>query len=450
MKKIVTFIACILLGVIAVFPIVLSQYPNLLDISETVRYKSNSLLSLTHYAFTEKDRFRPLYYLARFPVSRLCEYSVQCYFVTYGVFVGIAAYMLYIMVRSNFVFVVVGFFLFCNPIIVDAFWRFGAAETTLGFLLLLSCFLYARKLYTPLCICLILGSMSKESFVYYLPVFLVGVWLDKKRYHALLIILLTTTMFLLLLPRWMNAMTTSDSYASSITVGPTQIMTMVHIMYSYMQQYYPLILASVASLIAVYFSVPKVRVVIFLVALLVVGLAPLIMTNNVQAYYLLPTLYINVLLMGYVLKYYLSKSKTRPFIVLVSVYCVAIILFLPNTVERMRHWSSDYAGDNLLILWIRKNESNYSTIRIEGRSEYQGALVFLLHDAQFTGQKTPKNSFVCESEGDYVTGCSRQSFSDLPRSVLLTEEYRDGNVTALCSEASILNSAVCKWRVYTE
>ncbi len=448
-ENLLVIVLSIVFGIAFISPQLTHTYPSLLDIAETVNYKSNSLANISSY-IVEPNRFWPLHYLVRIPLSRACGYIGRCYFEVYGVMVGFTILTtLTLSKRKLLVFPIVACY-FISPITVDSFWRLGVSETILGICLVLSLVLYIRRYYFFLFVTLLLGCLTKETFIYYLPVFIYALWVDHKRGYLLAVSVLFITYACMLFPRLFLALSTHGSYPSSLVVSPAHGFVIGKIFWQYVSQFVPFMLSMIVLVVYVVRNkLANHREFLVPTLLLLFGLIPIFTIQNIQAYYLLPTFLVSMCLLIVSFNDVAESNKLTSMIFFAILVCCTTPFSFGATLGRMQYWKADYVGDDALISWLQSHAQSYVGYYLDGRSEYQEALVYLLNDNQFTGNTSLQ--FSCSSTLDgRGTQCIRENKNAVQKYVTITGNSQSTGATNVCSPQGLLYEKTCKWHVSVE
>lgn len=451
-QRVKFLVVCLLCGIFIILPQLVHRYPDLLDVAETVSYKQENLISNIQQSFVEQDRFRPLYSAVRVIVSKTFGYNERYYFISHGILIGLTMFMILNLASPNqwLVLMPLVFLLFISPYTVDAYWRLGTAEPIMGFLLIGSYVLFVKRKYVWLIVFLSLGALSKETFIVYFPVFLYGLRMRGQKNIRILLRVIFITYFLLLLPRVLLALSGGQSYPAAIALHPNNISGMVHVILKYFVIAYPLLLVTgIISFFLVKFRLNDKKEIRMILLLLIAGLVPIILTNNVQFYYLLPTLITLCALCVLTADKLIIMFKTRHAVI--GLYIVVIIcslLLIGHTVKRAVFWFNDYTGDNTLIAWILSDSRRYSRISLEGRLEYYNALRFMLNDPLLSKNYIRRGSYTCETQTDgYSVKCNIAEPMTTQLAARITQAEIGKPSFDLCSMDVLLHEKVCKWYI---
>lgn len=418
-----------LIGLIFILPQLQFKYPNLLDISETVSNKSNGFINTLSYSFHSQARFRPIYDLSRYVYSTLFGLNARLYFITFGLILGLTLFVDWLVTdpkKENPWLILILVLLLISPITIDTYWRLGVAENLFTLFLLSSVYFALKNKGFALIASLIFTMASKETAIFFIPCFILFLFWKKEYLWTTVLAGFLAIYLPFLVPRLIN--TSSDSYTQLFKIDLARnALTMSTYFHSF-PAFFLLLLA--ATLGYTYTKVKKTCQPedTFLFLLSWTSLLPVAFFNNVQAYYLFPSLNLIVL---FCLRLTGKRAKPR---LLFFISFLVIFISLPSVIKMAKYWASGYAGDAALISFLRNyHPSNDFRYFAEGRMEYVNSIHLLLSD--FDKKKISFSAKIDEFQGIPNT-----------KSILFTENSNyAGKILPLCYKPLFSNIERCKW-----
>lgn len=378
----VLFVLCFCFSFIYVAPQMRFIYPNLIDVVETWAI-GTSVWENTYTEFFNPLRFWPTLKFERSLMNTVFAYWPPAYFMYFASMLALTVYGVISVVRTKkadwILPVYIVFVMFISPVTVDTYWRLGAAETVFTLLLVASVYTILTKRHVWTVMLLVAFMATKESAVFYIPVYLL-VFLVKKRFREFIFLSVVYLGFMYKISSLVAYAFTHDTYTSMITRSIPDGIRMVMHMFSF-HPYYSFTLW-VAIILFAYRMLTRSRggspqrwewgYVFF--ALCMAGILTLVSFQNMyQPYYAFPWMSTVVIWMAWELTH---TERIVSYIIVTAMVIAAILLRIPTaTFQTMELWHSDYAGDNALIAYIEKTHTvyRYSFVR-EYRPEYAPAL----------------------------------------------------------------------------
>jgi len=294
----------------------------------------------------------------------------------------------------------------------------------------LSIYAVMNKQYARVIVFQYVLMLTKESAVYYVPIFLL-ILLMRKKTHEFFLLGLGYGLFLWKLHMLVNYALIHPGYTSMMSKSFHDVLDMiVHIMDEY--GYYVIVLWSAFVLYLYRISgfmngkVSKTEWGHYLLLFNIAGICTLVSFHNkYQPYYAFPWVVTCIIWISWELVR-TTHVIQRAAIVLLSVIFIAMsVPYL--TLLQMKRWNNDYAGDNALIELIEKTKTSRSyLLKQEYRPEYSVALRYLSESRKWP-VNTPLRVAIFSS-GD---------------SQKLTES------TPVCKK-TFFGTMYCKWVVYEE
>lgn len=428
-KKIdyILFALCIVVSVIWLSPQIRLSQPNLLDIAETWSF-GTEVVHNTIREFTNLDRFRPIYALERTVLNALFFYQQHYYFLFFSVLLGSTLFLSITLAKhktySWYVYGLVCMIILVSPITVDTYWRLGTAENFFTLALMLSVYFIMHFRYIWATLWLIVLMFSKETAIFYIPIFLVLLYM-KKKYVICTALGIGYTWFVFKAYRLIVfAQHTPGQYTSLFSASLESIQEML-VYYVTVNVYYVTLFA--VSLGLFLYRTWNKRTQrdewgYLYIALVGVGVGSLLFFHNkFQPYYMFPAV---VMIVSF-LALELNRASTKlRFAVIVYSLVLFVSLQVPLSAwERANFWQSDYVADGVLIGQIEKTiHLRKYTFTRPYRPELQPALDVLY--AQHPYEKEAKQyTIYAADEGDNIAG-----------------------VETLCG-TTIIGIKVCKWSI---
>lgn len=364
------FILCILLSSIFLLPQILLREPNFLDVSETWAF-GTSVIQAVRAEFVSLDRFRPLFVFERSTLNRVFLYYQPYYFAFFALLLSLTLFFVYIVsqkkVMSYWLYIISSIFLLVSPITIDTYWRLGVTENVFALVLLVCIFFLFRARYLFFTVFLFLFIGSKETALFYIPVFLVVLVLRRRFMEAVL----ASVVYILFAMRIYSLARYASVHPFVYTaIFSASLSSLVDMMQYYIQTYiFYGALVGISLCLFVYrirkhhrrFWYARYASEFIFISFIIIGfVALLFFPNRNQPYYMFPLM---VTIMTY-LTWELARTTfaLRIFSVL---YCM-LIFFLAGipaqTFSRMLYWHNDYVGDGVLVAEIRRtvNRHKYS------------------------------------------------------------------------------------------
>lgn len=360
------------------------QHPNFIDVVET-RMLGTQVLTNTIGEFSNQMRFWPALKFERSVLNAVSMGYSQIYFFYFSLLLAATVYMLFAMSykrqRSIVMYVVTFVFVYISPVTVDTYWRLGAAETLFTFFLVFSVWALKVGRYGWMTVFLIGLMTTKESAVFYVPVYLC-VLLWRRRHDILGVVGILYGAFLVKIILLVQYALTHSTYTSMLTNSVSGVVYMIlHIVTFY--SFYVMIAWGACVLFAYRIisqlkggRLGKIEFSYVFFALTLSGICTLVAFRNVfQPYYAFPFIITGITWLLYELNY-----VTVPIVrgVIIFLFGLFLIIGIPQqTLQRMIYWQKDYAGDNVLIEEIRRHPSIQYRLAREYRPEYAPGLKYI-------------------------------------------------------------------------
>ncbi|KKQ38538.1 MAG: hypothetical protein US54_C0008G0013 [Candidatus Roizmanbacteria bacterium GW2011_GWA2_37_7] len=417
------------MGVLYILPQAWINSFNLLDIAETILAPSNngSLMQVVESSYTDVARFRPVYTISRFLLNSILS-SANQYFFVYGLILGITLYITTVIQKqinkvNNLVFLILLPALLFNPVTIDTFWRLGTAENLFTLFLLLCLYSFIAKKKWFVYISFIVFIFSKETAIFFIPVFILYLYGNKKYRQLVIVLFLGVIYSLLLLPRVVTA-NNARQYTALFT---TNITDNIYILIQYFREFPQIYILLIVILLIFFFNVFiskhrhnfKMRGLVIM--LVFTSLFSLLFFDNIQAYYLFPYLMLSFLTLNIEFGY---LKKKYVYIVVIFSLCI-LVMNRHLTYEKMKFWQSDYASDAILLNYLEKNPDETYYIDPSNRIDHIDAFEYLLKEKY---KQNPKRAnIIISRDHEYI---------------IQYGVYQD-----LCSK-TFFESKVCRWKVF--
>lgn len=424
---------CVLLSILYVFPQMRLVDPNFIDIAETWS-NGTSVWSNTIGEFSNKTRFWPVLKFERSILNAVFMYRAPLYFMYFSMMLATTVFVLILIVthRKKIIWIILllCILMYVSPITIDTYWRLGAAETMFALLLVLSIFACMQKKYTYAIVFLFMLMATKESAIFYIPMYMLVFFMQKRGYESVVLgmgyIVFLLKMYVLVL----HALN-EPGYTSMMSKSIGDIAKMgMHTIESY--GFYILILWC-SIILYVYririFTKGKVFTFEwghFFLLLNIAGICTLLSFRNMyQPYYAFPLLVTSVMWIVWEL------MQTRTLIQYGMATFLGIVFFVMQipfmTMMRMEYWQNDYVGDNALIRVLEETKGSHTyTFERSYRPEYTPAMQLLSEV-----RKWPSYGM----EHMFIT--------------LMNDRVQSSEVTPLCGK-TFFGTASCKWAIYKD
>ncbi len=421
------YFLCLLISGVFLLPQMRFPYPNFIDVVETL-FIGTAVFQNTLGEFSNQMRFWPALKFERSILNAVFAGHPQLYFFYFSVLLATTVYMMFRIVhgknRNLITTVFIFILLYISPVTVDTYWRLGAAETLFTLFLVSSIYTLTTKRYGWTIVFLAGLMATKESAIFYIPIYL-GIFLLQKRYVATLILGILYGGFLVKMYELIVYAVTHQHYTSMLTTTAQGIGEMaLHII-----QFYPF-----------YITIVWITLILFLyrrlwgqgkiqskawdmgyvfLALCLAGIVTLVsFQNTYQAYYAFPFVVTAIVWMMYELAY--TEKKIVYGIMVLSMGFFFLFRIPEQALWKMEYWQNDYAGDNALIDVMLKNRSvRYQFIQ-EYRPEYTMGLTYMLG--------------------------TRENATHVGTIFLAAKEKGYANANLLCS-STLFQRRYCKWGV---
>lgn len=369
-------------------PQLIFQQFSLLDTIETLSVGTfqlfRNVFELVSFPFHEHTRFRPVFIWERIILNSLLH-NVREYFLFMAFLLGstllvaksIIGKSKLLTFQSLLLFLVL--FLF-SPITVDAYWRLGTAENLFIFFLLISLYCLQSGKYFLMSICNILLVLSKETAIFYIPIFAIGTFI-KEKYLYTIIHLILIIVILPILSSKVHIASSEEVYTSlftinilkNIEIGILYVKTFPQVTIIFILNIYLFTKLFVKKQVLHLNSEPVYMNIIFLLNVIFTVLT-LVIFNNIQAYYLLPMHFL--LITWFLYQYNRLEDITFKRFLTIAI----LIIFVTNfsgVKEQMQYWQNDYAADQPLLEYLETSQSTYY-VHPDNRIDHRGAFKYLL------------------------------------------------------------------------
>jgi len=362
---------CVLCGILFISPQLRFEQFNLLDIAETTSLEYSDILEDTM-------RFRPLFYIERITLNTIFPH-VRFYFLFSGILSGVILYLCVLTIRKFHsatlpVLLLLGIVYFLSPVMVDSFWRLGTAENLLTLLLVASLFLFISKHYYFSLLSILGLLMSKETAVFFMPIYAGVYWLQKKYIFTILILTVLAIFLPFFLSRPLEYAMSPGNYTSLFTYSPADV---GRIAVGYIRAFPQLfILGGVCILIFVKNRQQKNLLNrTLLLIMTAISFISVLFFDNIQAYYLLPFhVLISIFLVSelFILKNHLLR-------LILAIFIIGVVLTNVKSVgQKMYFWHVDYAVDGPLVQFLQNPPVGLFQIGEGNREDHGYALKMLL------------------------------------------------------------------------
>lgn len=424
---------CLLLSLIFLFPQMRFIHPNFIDVVETWSNGTSIWLN-TIAEFSNPARFWPALKFERSMLNAVFAYTPPFYFLYFSFMLATTMYVMLLIENIQKRHMLISLFslvlLYVSPITVDTYWRLGAAETVFTLMLVLSIYAFMQKQYMKAIIFLFILMATKESAVFYVPIYLLVLFIKKRKYECAFLGMGYVLFLWKLYSLVKYAFIVSD-YTSMISKSVRDVVDMgIHSIESY--GFYMIVLWSAFILylyrifVHEYKKLPSYEWGHYFLLLNLAGLCTLVSFHNkYQPYYAFPWIVTSVMWMSWELMI-TNVFIQRSTLVLLGVLFLA--MSIPSaTLARMELWQNDYVGDNALITLIEetKQTSTYAFAR-SYRPEYTPALQLLSELRKWPSKELQHKTII-----------------------LMTESILYSDSTPICGQ-TFLKASYCKWAVRTD
>lgn len=425
---------CIGVSIIYVLPQMRFEQPNFIDIAETWSV-GTAIWNNSINEFFNQQRFWPTLIFERSLMNTIFAFHPPFYFLAFSVVLAsILSMVLFISNKFHIHWIVTIFawvLLLVSPVTIDTFWRLGAAETLFTVLLVLSIYALIWKQYGWTVVLLYLFMGSKETAIFYIPIFLAALYILKK-YKEMTLLGVGYILYVIKIYSLAEYAITHDAYTSMISRSIGDVVDMMGYTMT-VHAFYALVFWTTLILFLYRIwkqsSINKVAHMewgyIFL-ALGVSGLCPLIFfQNKFQSYYAFP--WVVTIILWFVWE---VTSTSKIIKVLIPLYVGVLFLGFEmpqQAMQRALFWHNDYSGDGALIQRVIKDKDSrlYSFVHAY-RPELKPALDILYEHVAHIREDVDRYS------------------------IISTEEARlTINKEVLCGQ-TVFKTSVCKWAIVPE
>lgn len=429
-KKVLTLLLLIFLGIIYVIPQILLHSFNLLDFIETISLSNSnhSFIETISQLVNDQSRFRPIFILYRYLLNNYLTGAPQ-YFIAIGIKLGLTLYFSIRIVsfihrqeiKATLFFL---FLVLFSPVTVDSYWRLGTAENLLVLFLLISLYLLITGRYLSMMVFLLLFLLSKETSIFFIPLFVTTLFLMKRYAETLLLLIISHFYVINLIPRVQES---SQGYTSLFTVSiEKNIDILARYFGNYPQVFFPLIISTLLFFYLFFkqntWDKKKRTNLLILLTGSYSSLLSILFFNNIQAYYLLPYLFlVGITLVGMLA---LVNSVLIKKILYILLFIV-VLLNYHDVIERVNYWQRDYAADAPLISYLQNKDDKKYYIDPENRIDHIQAIQYLLGDRS-------RSSLM---QADYII-------------TRYETKYGSNKKNRLCGE-TLFKERMCKWYIVT-
>lgn len=405
-------------------------HPNFIDVAETWS-NGTSIWHNTIAEFSNRTRFWPALKFERSVLNTVFVYRPPLYFLYFSFMLATTVYVILLIENIQKRNWIISLFslvlLYVSPITVDTYWRLGAAETVFTLMLVLSIYAFMQKQYTKVIISLFILMATKESAVFYVPIYLLAFFIKKRKYE-LIVLVVGYVLFLWKLYSLVNYAFIVSDYTSMMSKSVGDVVDMgIHSIESY--GFYMIVLWSALILylyrifVHEYKKLPKFEFGHYFLLLNLAGLCTLVSFHNKdQPYYAFPWVVTCILWVSWELMLTKAFTQRGTVIFLGILFFVMSIPYM--TMLRMELWQNDYVGDNALITLVEETrQTNTYAFERSYRPEYIPALQFLSELRRWPANGLEHKTIILKSESHI---------------------YPDN--TPICGQ-SFFGTSYCKWAV---
>jgi hypothetical protein len=416
------YIIVFFISFIYLLPQIVLRQPNLLDIIETWSFGTN-VVGNCIVEFYNAERFRPMYTLSHTMLNALFHYRSYLYFIALSILLAVTLFLLIRIAnpkRSQWYVLVLPFmYFFISPVTVDTYWRLGTAEYVFAIFLLASVYYVLNNKYTYAILSIVCLMLSKETAIFYIPVFLIFlIW--KKRFIESVILSITTIWYCIKMYYLAHfAVTHLERYTSLFTLDIQSVWDML--IYYGTAYYFYIVLLIISISLSVRRRVKSTE--ILLISLCISGYISLLIFHNKNwPYYFFPTLV--TIIVYFTRELVLAAKRIRSWVLFISLMMFVVTKIPVQFYVRALYWHNDYIGDSALIEKIQKDISvtKYSFVQPYWGGQYQNALDYM-YGKNSNSEKYSKSQFV-----------------------ILNIEINNNLATKLCAK-NILHQDICKWSI---
>lgn len=364
---------CLLSGILFISPQLKFEQFNLLDIAESISIDYSDILS-------DATRFRPLFYINRVILKSILP-DVHFYFLFSGILSGLILFISVRILRTFHVIKPPGLLFlwsmyFISPIMVDSFWRLGTAENLLTLMLVLGLDFLLRKKYFASFVSMIGLLLSKETALFFMPVYAGMCWVVKKEILTVMSLLVVAVIIPFFFAVPLEYAMNPGNYTSLFTYSP---INMIRIAGEYIKSFPQLFILGGMSILLYMVNRRRKNILnrTLLAVMMITSFISLLFFDNIQAYYLLPLhVLTSICLVNEILT--LKNTATR---VVVTILAISIILSNVESIGRVMYfWQVDYAVDGPLVTFLLNPPAGLYQIGEGHREDHTYAIKLLLGD----------------------------------------------------------------------
>jgi len=402
-------IICLACGLIYIIPQYVFRYPSLIDVAETFSLpgRHSNLGIVIDSIFSDTLRFRPAYTLQRIVLNTLFNYHLRCYFIFNGILLGLILYVMVMIIKpkNTLYFVSLLLLMLISPITVDNFWRLGTAEGLFTLLLLIAIYSIIRNRSTWLLITIGLFILTKETSVFFLPVFIYISYRGQKFQIMIFQMILLEVLILLLLPKISHINRISYTSLFKVDLTSNSLLFLDYIKTYPVVFLYPffgvilMVINNSFRKLKIHTNKPDVNtnyLILFLIASL---FAPLIFIN-IQAYYLFPSLALSIIILVHALQQ--QNTFFNNIILIITLVLILSESNIHSLKERASYWHLDYSDDQPLVTFLLSNKFRFYIDRDSNRIDHVDALERILRH----------NIVLLPSKADYIITRNNETLSN--------------------------------------